>query len=83
MISIVGVFIFGFLITATATLFPKLVEDKKLYEKVNFVKVYAPYKYAQSDNCKIDLHKVVVYDKNDLDIKSITYDEQLMMSAEV
>ncbi len=50
---------------------------------VDYLIWYAPYKYAQSDNGKIDLPKVVIYKINDIDIETINYNENLMISAEV
>ncbi len=39
--SLVGVFLFGFMLLGMILLYPQVIEDKKIYEKANFVKEYA------------------------------------------
>lgn len=39
--SLVGVFLFGFMLLGMILLYPQVIEDKKIYERANFVKVYA------------------------------------------
>ncbi len=39
--SLVGVFLFGFMLITMLLLYPQVLENKRIYEKANFVKVYA------------------------------------------
>ena len=43
---------------------------------------YAPYKYAESIYGLVELPKVVVYDLKNIDIETINYNENLMVSTE-
>ena len=43
---------------------------------------YAPYKYAESIYGLVESPKVVVYDLKNIDIETINYNENLMVSTE-
>lgn len=50
---------------------------------IDYLIWYAPYKYAESIYGLVELPKVVIYDLKNIDIETINYNENLMVSAEV